>query len=164
MIHRALLVATAISASVVLAACSDTTAPKQLEPGVPAFARSGTFRVVKNCSNYHGLAGESCTITSSTLKQLDGATITYLSGVAATGILTTDVVVDPPGPGNNVAFGHCTVDLRPNTEAYGTGVCELTGGTGKFSKIHTHADVSPLEPLADLNFEWVGSYSFSPDN
>ncbi|HEV2086132.1 MAG TPA: hypothetical protein VGR09_13730 [Gemmatimonadales bacterium] len=153
MLHRVLLLATAISASVVLAACSDTTAPPQLVPGVE-FARSGIFRVVKNCSDYHGLAGETCTIRSSTLKQLEGATITYASGADLNGFLNTDVVLDPPGPGNNAAFGHCELSL-----VTGIGVCTFSGGTGKFTWFHARADVSPL---GDFNFAWDGTYSFSP--
>ena len=79
MIHRNLLMATAIIASVVGTACSDTTAPRQ---AAASFAESGSFRVVKDCSSYQGQAGQSCTITSSTLNRLrPGSTITYSSGV-----------------------------------------------------------------------------------
>jgi hypothetical protein len=161
MVNRKLFMATAAIATVVTAACSDTTAPGQT-PGDVSFARSGTFQVVKNCSSYQGQAQQSCTITSSTLNQLrPGSTITYTSGVGTDGILITAIVVDGADQGNNVAYGHCTVDLRFGTPGYGTGVCDLTDGTGKFKGIHTHANVSPLLPFEDLNFEWVGSYSFS---
>jgi hypothetical protein len=150
---------TAAIAAVVTTACSDVTAPRHAGP---SFAQSGTFRVVKNCSSYQGQAEQSCTITSSTLNQLrPGSTITYTSGVGENGVLITDIVIDATDHGNNVAVGHCTVDLRFGTAGYGTGVCELTAGTGKFKGIHTHADVSPLLPFGDLNFEWIGSYSFS---
>ena len=156
MIRRILPVAMAIVTSAALTACSDTTGPKELAAGSPAFASSGIFRVVKNCSDYHGLAGETCTITSSTLKQLDGATITYASGADVNGFLNTDVVLDPPGPGNNTAFGHCELSL-----VTGIGVCTFSGGTGKFTWFHARADVSPL---GDLNFAWDGTYSFSPND
>ena len=158
MIHRRLLMATAIIASFASTACSDTTAPTELAPGAPAFARSGTFHVEKNCSDYQGRANDICTFTSSTLKQIEpGSTITYASDAGVNGLLNTDVVLDLPGPGNNAAFGHCTIDL-----VQGTGQCEFTGGTGKFTWFHAHVDVLPLEPRADLNFEWNGTYSFSP--
>jgi hypothetical protein len=154
MTYPKLLMASAIIASAAMTACSDTTAPKPLTPGVSEFTRSGTFHVVKNCSNYHGLAGDTCTITSSTLKQLDGATITYASGADANAFVNTDVVLDPPGPGNNRAFGHCELSLLT-----GIGVCTFSGGTGKFTWFHARADVSPL---GNLNFAWDGTYSFDP--
>ena len=161
MIHRALLVATAISASVILAACSDTTAPKQLEPGVPAFARSGTLRVTKECSHYFLRAGDFCTITSSNLKEIEkGSRITYLSAASPEYYLETDVVLDPPGPGNNVAYGHCSVDL---TAIDGTKGCVFSGGTGKFKWFHAEVKLSlvdPTDPASEL--VWNGTYSFSP--
>ena len=161
MIHRALLVATAISASVVLAACSDTTAPKQLEPGVPAFARSGTLRVTKECSHYFLRAGDFCTITSSNLKEIEkGSRITYLSAASPEYYLETDVVLDPPGPGNNVAYGHCSVDL---TAINGTKGCVFSGGTGKFKWFHAEVKLSlvdPKDPATELVCN--GEYRFSP--
>jgi hypothetical protein len=156
---RKLLMAIMAITAVVTTACSDMTAPRQ---AAGSFAQGGTFRVVKNCSSYQGQAGQFCTITSSTLNRLrPGSTITYTSGVGENGILITDIVVDGADDGNNVALGHCTVDLRFGTAGYGTGLCELTAGTGKFKGIHARADVSPLLPFEDLNFEWVGSYSLS---
>jgi hypothetical protein len=154
MIHRKLLMGSAIIGSVIVTACSDTTAPTQLAPGASESARSGIFHVVKNCSDYHGLAGDTCTIMSSTLKQLEGATITYASGADLNGLLNTDVVLDPPGPGNNAAFGHCELSL-----VTGIGVCTFSGGTGKFTWFHARADVSPL---GGLNFAWDGTYRFGP--
>jgi|tagenome__1003787_1003787.scaffolds.fasta_scaffold20697506_1 hypothetical protein len=142
-------------------ACSDMTAPKQVGSGDVSLARSGTFRLVKNCSSYQGQGGQSCTVTSATLNQIRaGSTITYTSGVGADGILVTDITLDAADQGISVAYGHCTVNLRFNTPEYGTGACELTGGTGKLKGIHTETRVGPLLPFADLNFEWVGSYSF----
>jgi hypothetical protein len=160
MIRHKLLMASAIVAAVVSTACSETTAPNDSAPGAVELARSGIFHVEKNCSDYRGGPGDSCTITSSTLKQIEGSTITYASGADLNGQLDTDVVLDPPGPGNNAAFGHCTIDL-----VQGTGQCEFTGGTGKFTWFHAHVDVLPLGPREDLNFEWVnGTYSFGPGN
>jgi hypothetical protein len=157
MIHHKRFMATGIIVAAAIAACSDTMAPKELTSGTTASARSGSFRVEKNCSDYHGLAGETCTITSSTLKQIEiGSTITYASGADLTGFLNTDVVLDLPGPGNNTAFGHCELSL-----VTGIGVCAISGGTGKFTWFQATADVSPL---GDLNFAWEGTYRFSPPN
>jgi hypothetical protein len=161
MMHRKLLMASAIIASVVVTACSDTTAPEQVAPGDVSFARSGTLRVTKECSEYFLRAGDFCTITSSNLKQIEvGSRITYLSAASPEFFLETDVVLDPPGPGNNVAYGHCSVDL---TAINGTRGCVFSGGTGKFKWFHAEVKLSlvdPEDPATEL--VWNGTYSFSP--
>jgi hypothetical protein len=158
MIRRKLLMAIAIIASVAGTACSDTTAPKEVAPVAVSSAsspRSGTLHVEKECTAYTGQADDFCTFTSSSLKQIDAGTrIVYAEAAPADGLLDTDVVLDPPGPGNNAAFGHCTVNL-----ATGFGQCEFSGGTGKFTWFHASVAVSPL---GGLDFEWNGTYRFSP--
>jgi len=161
MTHRQLLMATAILASLGMTACSDTTAPKSGTSGLSESARSGTLRVTKECSHYFLGAGDYCTITSSSLKEIAiGSRITYLSAASAELYLETDVVLDPPGPGNNVAFGHCSVDL---TKINGTKGCVFSGGTGKFKWFHAEVKLSLVHP-DDPNSElvWNGTYSFSP--
>ena len=155
MINPGLLIATAILASTAVTACSDTTAPKDLGSGDVSLARSGILNVVKDCTNYHGHRGDTCVITSSTLREIDGSLITYASDAVGAS-LDTDVVLDPPGPGNNRAFGHCTLSL-----ATGVGVCRLTGGTGKFIWLRAEVAVSYV---GGPNFAWNGTYSFSPRN
>src|SRR6476661_1235683 len=153
MISRILLVATAVA----LTGCSDTTAPKQLEPGQPSAAaspRRGALHVTKECSTYTGHAGDICTITSSNVEQIEpGSRVIYASDAVGAS-LDTDVRLDLPGPGNNAAFGHCTLSL-----ATGIGECNFSGGTGKFSWFHASVAVSPL---GGPNFAWDGSYGFSP--
>jgi hypothetical protein len=120
--------------------------------GGQASARTGPLNVEKDCSTYTAHAGEICTITKSNLKAIEvGSTITYASD-AVNGFLDTDIVLDPPGPGNNRAFGHCTLSL-----VTGVGECRLTGGTGKFTWLDARVDVSPL---GWPNFAWEGTYSF----
>jgi len=157
MIHRNLLIATAIIASGVTTACSDTTAPKDLaSEGLSAAStpRSGTLHVEKDCSAYTGHAGDSCTITSSNLLEIEtGSKVVYASDAVGTS-LDTDVILNPPGPGNNTASGHCTLSL-----ATGVGVCTFSGGTGKFTWFHASVAVSPQ---GGPNFAWDGTYSFSP--
>jgi hypothetical protein len=157
MIRRLLLIATGIIASVVVTACSDTTGPKQLATeslSSASFPRSGTFHVEKECSTYTGQAGDICTITSSTLKEIPvGSRIIYLVN-AVFPSFDGDVRADPPGPGNNTAHGHCIVRLD-----LGTGECIFSGGTGKFTWFHAHFFVSPL---GGVDYEWNGTYSFSP--
>lgn len=126
----------------------------QLRPALSS-ARSGALNVKKDCTGYTGAANQTCTITHSNVKAIEvGSTITYLQGANAAGILDTDIVLDPPGPGNNVAFGHCTVNLGT-----GTGVCTLSGGTGKFTHLNARVAVTPL---GGPNFAWDGTYSFAP--
>jgi hypothetical protein len=156
MLRRNLLMATAVIASVVSAACSDRTGPGSPPDGLSSASspRSGTFRLIKECSAYTGQAGNICTITSSTLKEIPvGSRIIYLVD-AVFPSFDGDVLADPPGPGNNAAHGHCVVRLD-----LGTGECILSGGTGKFTWFHAHAFVSPL---GGVNYEWNGTYSFSP--
>jgi hypothetical protein len=157
MIRRRLPMATAVIATVIVTACSDTTAPQQLAPGEvssASFPRSGTFHVTKDCSAYTGHAGDFCTITSSSLEEIEaGSRVVYASDAVGTS-LDTDVRLDLPGQGNNAAFGHCTLSL-----ATGVGVCNFSGGTGKFTWLHASVAVSPL---GGPDFAWDGTYSFSP--
>ena len=110
----------------------------------------------KECSTYVGQAGGHCTITASNLKAIEvGSTITYLQAADfGTGTLNTDIVLDPPGPGNNTAFGHCEVNL-----VTGFGSCTLSGGTGKFTWLSASVEVTPV---GGVNWEWDGPFSFSP--
>jgi hypothetical protein len=156
MIRRKLLVATAMLASLGISACSDTTGPKQLEPGGVSFARSGALHVTKECSAYTLLAGSYCTITSSNLKQIEvGSRVVYATAAGATS-LDSDLILDLPGPGNNIAFGHVVLSL-----VTGTGVVTFSGGTGKFTKFHARVVVSPL---GWPNWAWDGTYSFRQDD
>lgn len=126
-------------------------------PGISAArsnsARSGALNVRKDCSAYTGHAGEICTITSSNVNAIEvGSTIRYAKD-AVDGFLDTDVILDPPGPGNNVAFGHCTLSL-----VTGVGACSLSSGTGRFTWFQADVDVSPL---GGPDFAWDGTYSYS---
>ncbi len=156
MIHRNLFMAT-ILASLTITACSDTTAPEQLAPGgvsSKSSPRSGDLHVTKECSEYTGAAGSFCTITSSNLRQIEvGSRVVYATAAGATS-LDSDVVLDPPGPGNNIAFGHCALEF-----ATGLGRCTFSGGTGKFTWFQASVVVSYL---GGPNWAWDGTYSFSP--
>src|SRR5438309_9744355 len=78
MIYRMALSLTALLAA---AACSGTDASNPTGPiaspsssassSSESSSRSGALHVTKECSEYHGLAGEHCTITSSSLKQIE---------------------------------------------------------------------------------------------
>lgn len=117
-----------------------------------SWARSGDLVIRKECHLYAGQAGDICTITESTLEAIEvGTVITYASAVS-NGLLDSDVILDPPGPGNNTAFGHCALSL-----ATGIGECRLSGGTGKFT--HLQATVA-VSPLGGRQFAWTGTYSY----
>ncbi len=121
---------------------------------VPSFVRSGDLNATKECSTFHRRAGEFCTLTSSNLEAIPAGTrVYYLSAAGATS-LDTDVILDPPGPGNNTVFGHVFLDFSTLT-----GQVTLTGGTGKFT--HFNASVV-VTHLTGVNWAWDGTYSYSP--
>ena len=125
-----------------------------LAPAVAASPRSGDVHITKDCSAYTGAAGDYCTITSSNLAAIPvGSKVIYLSALTFP-ILDTNIVLDPPGPGNNKAFGHGYLDLST-----GAGVATFSGGTGKFTWFHASVDVSYL---GGPDWAWEGTYSFSP--
>jgi hypothetical protein len=118
------------------------------------FPRSGDLHITKNCEDYKGVAGQFCTITSSNVKEIErGTRVVYLSDLVYP-LLNTDVVLDTPGPGNNKAFGHCTLNLVSNL-----GQCVFTGGTGKFGHIQVDAKVTHL---SGDDWAWNGTYTFNP--
>jgi len=113
--------------------------------------RTGALHVTKECSGYTGLAGSFCTITSSNLKAIEvGSRIVYLQPADLFTPAGSDVVLDTPGPGNNAAFGNCSLGL---------GLCTFWGGTGKFTWFHANVDVSYL---GGPDWAWNGTYSFGP--
>jgi hypothetical protein len=117
--------------------------------------RSGDLHVTKDCPDYHGLAGEFCTITSSNIPAIKpGMRVIYASGADFfTLSLDSDLVID--GPGRNDALGHVVLDL-----ATFTGVVTLSGGTGRFSHFHTGplGVACPAFPACS----WDGTYDFTP--
>ena len=118
--------------------------------------RSGDLHVTKECSENGGLAGQFCTITSSNVEAIEvGSRVIYLSARGPSG-LDSDVLLELPGPGNNRAFGHCTL-IAPVRQ------CTFSGGTGKFTHFEATAAVSlPLGGPGGPNFSWTGTYSFRP--
>jgi hypothetical protein len=118
--------------------------------------REAILDVTKECSQF---ASEGfCTITASNLKQIEvGTKIIYLNpaGVPQSGV-GSDVILDPPGPGNNQAFGHCELSATAQR-------CTFSGGNGMFN--HFTADVIVSVSAAGRPFfDWHGAYSFTPDN
>jgi hypothetical protein len=123
-------------------------------PSVSASSpRSGELHATKECSGYTGNAGSFCMITSSNLPAIEvGSKINYLQPAALLTPEGSDVVLDTPGPGSNVAFGNCSLAV---------GRCTFWGGTGKFTWFHASVTVSFL---SGENWAWDGSFSFSPED
>ena len=142
----------------VTAGCADgrgvPTSPSAIaavaDSAATASPRSGTLHVTKECSEFESKS--ICTIKSSTLKSIEAeSTILYLQPEKVFTAEGSDVILDLPGPGNNKAFGHCSL---------AAGQCTFRGGTGKFTWFHADVVVSH-EPDFSLWY-WDGPYSFSP--
>jgi hypothetical protein len=120
--------------------------------------RSGDLHVTKDCPphDYQGRAGDFCTIISSNVDAIEvGSRVVYAQALDfSTYTLDSDVVLDPPAPGDNLASGHCHLDL-----VTGIGLCTFSGGNGKFTQFHASANVSHREGTI---YAWDGTYSFSP--
>jgi hypothetical protein len=112
--------------------------------------RSGDLHVTKECSEYKGLAGYFCTITSSDLEEIGVGSKVIYAEAAGEGTLDTDVVLDA-GSGNTAA-GHVVLDLAADK-----GVADFSGGTGTFAGFQAHADVSTD---AEGLWHWEGTCSF----
>jgi hypothetical protein len=113
--------------------------------------RTGDLHATKECSGFTGLAGSFCTITSSSLDAIEvGSKVLYLQPAALLTPAGTDVILYPPSPGNNTAFGHCSLAI---------GRCTFSGGTGKFTWFEASVVVTHV---SGKNWAWNGTYSFSP--
>lgn len=134
-------------------ASSESSAAASMTAAAP---RTGAVHMTKNCASYSGTAGGYCTITSSSLGEIEvGSKVVYASALVD-GKLDSDLILELPGPGHNVAFGHVVLDL-----AQQRGQVTFAGGTGKFTHFQASFDVTPL--TADLvNWNWDGPYSFRP--
>jgi hypothetical protein len=121
-------------------------------------ARSGALDVTKECGDYHGAAGEFCTITSSNIPAIKARSkVIYASaaGDPIPGQLNSDLIID--GPGNNNAFGHVVLDFSTLS-----GVVTFSGGTGEFTHFHAGPIAVACPGFPDCS--WDGPYSFSPPN
>ena len=118
--------------------------------------RSGALHVTKECSEYTGLAGSFCTITSSNVKQIAvGSWVVYASAAGATSS-NTDIVLYAPAGRGSTAFGHVVLDF-----VTATGTVNFWGGTGNLRGFHARADISYL---GGPNWAWDGTYSFDNDD
>ena len=126
----------------------------------PASASTGTraLHITKECSEFHGLAGQFCTITSSNVRAIPvGSRVFYLKAADFTiGQLDSDIVLYA-GPGNS-ALGHVVLNLVTMT-----GTITLNGGTGKFEDFHARVAVSFIGDSTHPDWAWHGTYHFNDD-
>ena len=118
--------------------------------------RSGDLVVAKECSGFVN-DPPYCTITSSNLGAIpQGSRIVYLDPAGLPTPTGSAVVLDPPGPGNNKAFGTCFLGTDPMH-------CEFSGGTGMFRWFQASVVVTVTDlGTADELWHWAGTYSFTP--
>jgi hypothetical protein len=119
-------------------------------PAVASAPRSGALHVTKNCGDYHGLAGDHCTITSSNVEAIPAGSRVVYTDAPGAAVLDTDLVLQTRGA--NSAFGHVVLD-----RATGTGTVTFQGGTGQFKKFEATVEVTYL---GGVDFAWDGTYSY----
>ena len=112
--------------------------------------------MTKECSGFTGGAGSFCTITSSNLKAIEvGSRILYLQPDQLFTPVGSDVVLDLPGPGNNTAFGHCSLAARS---------VHVLGRDREVHRVPCHVSMSRRRLLRTEDWHWEGTYSFSPQD
>ena len=124
-------------------------------------AQNGRLHVTKECSQYSGLDGSFCTITSSNLPEIKvdstnpaNSTKVYYdqAGNTPTNGMDSNVVLYV-GIGD-WAVGRCTID-----GSTGNGLCTFSDGIGKFAGFSARVNVTYL---GGVNYAWDGTYSFNP--
>lgn len=121
-----------------------------------ASPRSGDLVVAKECSGFQ-FDPPYCTITASNLAAIPpGSRIVYLDPGGLETPTGGAVVLDPPLPGNNKAFGRCFLAADPMH-------CAFSGGTGLFTWFHAGVVVTVTDPGKPTElWHWAGTYSFTP--
>jgi hypothetical protein len=145
---------------VALAAMTFTLKPKT----ALADDRDGYLSVTKDCKDYTGLAGSSCTIEFSNIPEITkGSMVFYDQPLWATvtpatfegGYIALDSNVVLWVSTDDWAVGRCT--LGPTF----SGICTFSDGTGQLAGFHAHVKVSPS---GGTLYSWEGTYSFRPES
>ena len=146
---------TSPSASAALSSVAATAPGEGALSATASFPRSGDIHLTKECSEYTGLAGSFCTISASNLEEIEvGSRVVYASARSAT-LVDSDVVIDPPGPGNNVAFGHVVLDRTDQRPACSRSRAEPASSPGSDAVLDISLVARPV-------FHLDGTYSFDP--
>jgi hypothetical protein len=119
---------------------------------VSASERIKHLHIRKDCSQYTGLAGSSCTIVYSNISAIPVGSKVFYDQAANNpeGLLDSNIILDA-GNGNR-AVGRCTLDL-----ATGLALCLFFDGTGELTGFHARIKGTP-GPHAYL---WDGIYDFT---
>ena len=117
-------------------------------------ARSGALHVTKECSEYQGLAGQFCTITSSNIPAIKPVMrVVYLQALGPAGLDSDLVLTSGHGP---EAFGHVVLNATTSRVTF-------SGGTGKFAGFQADVIVSVVLVNGAQVWHWDGTYSFTSD-
>ncbi len=139
---------------------SSPTAPSASAQLSASSRRSEDLLFTKDCTGtWAGQAGGFCTITESSLEQLEvGSTVVYQQAAGPTS-LDSDVIIHAPLSGNRVgehgkrvASGHCQLAFETFL-----GHCELSGEKGRLKGFQASVDVA----CAGLVCTLEGTYTFS---
>jgi hypothetical protein len=171
MVHRTLLIASAIIASVV-AACESPRSPAT-GPSAPgtisanqngaawssdeSSSRRGALHLSKECPVYTFLAGSYCTITKSNLSEIAVGSREFALRDAdlVGGTLNSDGVLYVRD--GELALNHCAVNF---VTAGVMGSCTFSGGIGHLSGFHADVVVSVNKDNPN-QADFDGTYSFS---
>ena len=149
-----------IGVLVALAAITFTLKPKT----ALANDRDGYLSVTKDCKDYTGLAGSSCTIESSNIPEITkGAMVFYDQPLWATvtpatlegGYMALDSNAVLWVSTYDWAVGRCTLGPTFN------GICTFSDGTGQLAGFHARVNVSPI---GGTLYSWEGTYSFRQES
>jgi hypothetical protein len=147
-----IIVVFAVSLIAALAALTHALT-KGLTPVLAFSEQNGQIHITKLCSDYHGLAGDHCTIATSNLPELPPGTTVYYDqafGIPA-GNLDSNVMLFVSS--GDWAVGRCTVE-----GATGKGLCNVTDGVGPLAGFTARVDVV-INPTTGITY-WDGTYSF----
>jgi hypothetical protein len=111
----------------------------------------GALHLAKECSEYTGLAGSFCTITSSNVAAIPvGSRVVYAEAAGERGIDSDLTIVTSE---NEHLTGHVVLDMTPST-----GTVALTGGTGALAGLRADTAVT----FDGSEWHWDGTYSVTP--
>jgi hypothetical protein len=122
--------------------------------------QSAPLRLAKECSHFHGKAGDHCTLTRSNVSRIPVGSRVYYLAAADLKKGTYDGDVELRVNRGNVARGHCVVtDLFSKTPNAVVGKCNFAGGTGRFKTFSADVAVS-VDAKHKSWYDWKGTAGF----
>lgn len=139
----------------------------RVPPVAASGGQSGPLVVTKNCSNFTGLAGTYCTVTSSNVPEIIPpyiSTVFYTQAATAapeSGSIAFDSNAVLFVGFGDWAVGRCTLDSRQYPGNYG--LCTFSDGVGRLAGFTARVNVSPFQNTpTNVDYYWNGTYSFTP--